>query len=200
MDYFVYCRDRPETEALRSELVEDHWSFMDRYADTMIARGPTFAPDGTTVTGSMHIVGLPDPAAARTFAFAEPNYRAGVYDDVLIRRWSNTLGRTMWEFSGAVAGYHRFLIIGHGRPGMAAVRDDLHVAQRRYLLDGDHRDRVIVCGPLLSEDAGEWVGTALTVELPDRAAAEALLRHGPYAQADLYERVEVHAWEFGGRR
>jgi hypothetical protein len=35
----------------------------------------------------VHIVGLPDPAAARTFAFAEPNYQAGAYRDVLLRRW-----------------------------------------------------------------------------------------------------------------
>ena len=35
------------------------------------------------------IVGLPDPAAARAFAFDEPNYQAGVYRDVLLRRWRN---------------------------------------------------------------------------------------------------------------
>jgi uncharacterized protein YciI len=78
VDYFFYCRDRPGTWEVRSELTEDHWAFMDRYADTMIARGPTFTPDGTAVTGSMHIVGLPDPAAAHEFAFEEPNYKAGV--------------------------------------------------------------------------------------------------------------------------
>jgi hypothetical protein len=49
-------------------------------------------------TGSVHIVELPDSAAARAFAFDEPNYRAGVYRDVLLRRWRNLLGRTMRQF------------------------------------------------------------------------------------------------------
>jgi hypothetical protein len=44
VEYFFYCRDRPDTAALRDELVEAHWSFMDRYADAMIARGPTLTP------------------------------------------------------------------------------------------------------------------------------------------------------------
>jgi hypothetical protein len=30
-------------------------------------------------TGSVHILDLPDPAAARAFAFNEPNYQAGAY-------------------------------------------------------------------------------------------------------------------------
>jgi uncharacterized protein len=71
---------------------------MDRYAAEMIARGPTLASDGDTPTGSVHIVDLPDPAAPRAFAFDEPKYQAGVYRDVLLRRWRNTLGRSMWDF------------------------------------------------------------------------------------------------------
>ena len=100
MEFFCYHRDRPGSAALRDELLEEHWSYMDRYAAEMIARGPTFDRDGDTATGSVHIVDLPDPAAARAFAFDEPNYQAGVYRDVLLRRWRNVLGRTMWDFPG----------------------------------------------------------------------------------------------------
>jgi uncharacterized protein YciI len=39
VEYFVYCRDRPGTEELLAELGEAHWSFMDGYADALIARG-----------------------------------------------------------------------------------------------------------------------------------------------------------------
>ena len=80
VEFFCYHRDRPGSETLREELLQEHWSYMDRYQAQMIARGPTFA--GDTPTGSVHIVGLPDPAAARAFAFDEPNYQAGVYRDV----------------------------------------------------------------------------------------------------------------------
>src|SRR4051812_42106978 len=109
MEFFCYHRDRPGSLALREGLLEEHWSYMDRYATEMIARGPTFAGDGDgdgdgdgggAPTGSVHIVDLPGPAAARAFAFDEPNYQAGVYRDVLLRRWRNMLGRTMWDFPG----------------------------------------------------------------------------------------------------
>ncbi|HKB46656.1 MAG TPA: YciI family protein [Ktedonobacterales bacterium] len=78
MEYFFYCRDRANTATLREELAEAHWAFMDRYAAAMVARGPTLNADETMATGSMHIVDLPDVAAAQVFAFAEPNYRAGI--------------------------------------------------------------------------------------------------------------------------
>jgi uncharacterized protein YciI len=98
MEFLCYHRDRRGSMVLRDELLQEHWSYMDRYAAEMIARGPTLADDGDTPTGSVHILDLPDPAAARTFAFDEPNYQAGVYRDVLLRRWRNALGRTMWDF------------------------------------------------------------------------------------------------------
>ncbi len=119
MEFLCYHRDRPASLPLRYELREEHWSYMDQYAKEMIARGPTLADDGDTPTGSVHIVDLPDPAAARTFAFDEPNYQAGVYRDVLLRRWRNTLGRTMWDFPGGRTDGNRYLVIGLGA-GQAA--------------------------------------------------------------------------------
>lgn len=103
MEFLCYHRDRPASLPLRRELGEEHWRYMDQYAKEMIARGPTFADDGDTPTGSVHILDLPDPAAARAFAFDEPNYQAGVYRDVLLRRWRNVLGRTMWTSLAAAA-------------------------------------------------------------------------------------------------
>jgi len=182
MEFFCYHRDRPGSMALRYELLEEHWSYMDRYAAEMIARGPTFAEDGETLTGSVHIVDLPDPAAARAFAFDEPSYQAGAYRDVLLRRWRNMLGRTMWDFPGGRTGGDRFLVLGLGPEGDA----DLVVPP--------DQDELIAFGPLLSDDGAIWVGTAALVRAPDSDAARAVL------DANRYAAVEVHAWEFGGRR
>jgi uncharacterized protein len=101
VEYFCYHRDRPGSMALREELLAEHWSYMDRYQAEMIARGPTLTSDGGTATGSVHILGLPGSAAARAFAFDEPNYQVGVYRDVLLRRWRNCLGRTCGTSSAA---------------------------------------------------------------------------------------------------
>jgi uncharacterized protein YciI len=52
---------------------------------------------------------------------------------------------------------------------------------------------------LLSEDGAGWEGSALLVQLRDRAAVEAVLAAAPYVQAGLYTSVEIHDWQFGGR-
>jgi uncharacterized protein YciI len=199
MEYFFHCRDNPGTAELRDQTVEAHWSFMDAYADVMIARGPTLTDDRETATGSMHIVDLPDADAARVFAYEEPNWRAGLYREVMVRRWRNILGRTMWEFVGDPANSQRFLVIAHGHPGATTAGDALLDEYQRYVVDRGYDDRFIARGPLLSDDGSEWLGSALLVEMADRAAVEAMLADDPYTRAGLYADVEIHNWEFGGR-
>ncbi|GAA2939390.1 MULTISPECIES: YciI family protein [Streptomyces] len=181
MEFFCYHRDRPGSLALRHELLEEHWSYMDRYTAEMIARGPTLAADRDTPTGSVHILDLPDPAAARAFAFDEPGYQAGVYRDVVLRRWRNALGRTMWDFPGGPEDGDRHLVLGLGA-GPAA---DLAVPPGR--------DDLIAYGPLLSDDGSAWLGTAALVRAPDQRTARSVLT------ADRYADIEVHPWQFGGR-
>ncbi|MGW3308604.1 YciI family protein [Streptomyces sp. NPDC001073] len=181
MEFLCYHRDRPGSLALRDELIEEHWSYMDRYAKEMIARGPTLAADGDTATGSVHILDLPDPAAARAFAFDEPNYQAGVYRDVLLRRWRNTLGRTMWDFPGGRTGGNRYLVLGLG------------TGQAVDLTLPSDQGQLIAYGPLLSDDGDTWLGTAALLRAPDPETAGAVLTRDRYAD------VEVRPWQFGGR-
>jgi uncharacterized protein len=133
------------------------------------------------------------------FAFAEPFWRAGVYDQVLVRRWRNVLGRTMWDDPAELGGDRRFLVIGQARAGVEATRQALGAAQRRWFGAPGRRDGVILCGPLLAEDGAGWVGSALLVQLGDRAAVEAMWAGAPYVRAGLYGSVEIHDWQFGGR-
>jgi uncharacterized protein len=63
---------------------DDHWSFMDGYGELLVAR---------------------------TFAYKEPYYRAGVVGSVLLCPFHTVLGRTMWDCTEAVDGYGRFLVI-----------------------------------------------------------------------------------------
>ncbi|MFI6505574.1 YciI family protein [Nonomuraea typhae] len=182
MEFFCYHRDRADSAALRDELLEAHWSYMDGFAEELIARGPTFERGTETASGSVHIADLRDAAAARAFAFDEPNYQAGVYRDVLVRRWRNVLGRTMWDFPGGREGGNRYLVLGLGE-GQAAD-----------LVPPPGREGLIAYGPLLSDDGETWLGTAALIEATDPEAAGAVLTRDRYAD------VEVHDWEFGGRR
>ncbi|MFI6483091.1 YciI family protein [Nonomuraea sp. NPDC050663] len=182
MEFFCFHRDRPGSAGLRDELLEAHWSYMDGFEAELIARGPTLDLDADVATGSVHIVDLPDPARARAFAFDEPNYQAGVYRDVMVRRWRNVLGRTMWEFPGGREGGNRYLVLGLG------------AGQAADLTPPRGQDGLIAYGPLLSDDGEAWLGTAVLLLAPDADAARAVLT------PDRYAAVEVHDWVFGGRR
>jgi uncharacterized protein YciI len=180
MEFFCYHRDRSGSTSQRNEMVEQHWAYMDGFAATMIVRGPTFTSD-ETLTGSVHILDLPDPAAARAFAFDEPGYQAGAYRDVMLRRWQNTLGRTMWDFAGGNPDLNRYLVLGFTLEPAAEAPPP------------SDRDDLIACGPLLSDDGSMVLGAAILLEAPDEAGARHVL------SADRYVGVEVHQWDFGGR-
>ncbi|GLY54136.1 hypothetical protein Lesp01_77920 [Lentzea sp. NBRC 102530] len=170
MEFFCFHRDRPGSMPLRRQLLEAHWSYMDGFE--LIARGPTFT-DGV-LTGSVHVVEVPDAAAARAFAFEEPVYQAGGYRDVLVRRWRNVLGRTMWDSPGG--GGH--LVLGFG-------------AGEAVDLVPPRPEGLVAYGPLLSDDGTAWLGTAALVRAAEPASV---------LSADRYDAVEVHEWEPGGRR
>jgi uncharacterized protein len=181
MEFLCYHRDRPGSLPLRDLLLAAHWSYMDGFAQEMIARGPTLADDGDTPTGSIHILDLPSPEAARAFAFNEPNYQAGAYRDVMIRRWHNTLGRTMWDFPGGREGGNRYLILG------------LSTGTPTDLDPPTDQSELIAYGPLMSDDDTTWLGTAVLLRAPNPESARAILT------TDRYAAIEVHNWQFGGR-
>jgi uncharacterized protein YciI len=182
--FLTYHRDRRGSGALRRALLEEHWAYMDRFAGAMVARGPTFEGEGEgeVLTGSVHVVDLPDAAAARAFAFEEPTYQAGGYRDVLLRRWVNVLGRTMWECPGLREDAQRWFVLGlaAGEPPPYELPDD--------------RDELIALGPMLSDDGDTWLGSAALVQAPDPETARGVLPRADHAV------VEVHRWELGGRR
>jgi uncharacterized protein len=198
LDFFVYSRDAPGTQALRDDddLLEEHWAYMDGFAAAMVARGPTLAPDRETPTGSLHVLGLPSVAAATEFVEREPNNRAGVYAEHRIWAFDNLLGRTMWEFTRA-ADEPLFLVIAHsGRDQSTRVSAP---SVPPVALDADLRDRLIVYGTLAEPESGGMIGVALALQAPGKDAAAALLRDGVVG-LDAFPSVEVHDWEFGGRR
>ena len=104
-----------------------------------------------------------------------------MYRDVLLRRWHNTLGRTMWDFPGGRAGGNRYLVLGLGTD---------HVAE---LAVPAVQDELIAFGPLLSDSGTSWLGTAVLVRATDPDTARGVLI------ADRYADIEVHNWQFGGR-
>jgi uncharacterized protein len=191
LDFFIYSRDAADAAELRDdqELLEEHWSYMDRFAESMIARGPTLDTDREIATGSLHVLALPGVDEVREFVALEPNNRAGLYREHMLARFENLLGRSMWSFTGQAA-EPRFLIIGHSPSGRPVSVEALPV---------ELLERLIMYGALTTLDGADPVGVALALQAPDREAVDALLadeRTGLGAFSEL----EIHDWEFGGRR
>jgi hypothetical protein len=191
VDFFVLNRDAADAAALRADqkLLEEHWSYMDGFAATMVARGPTLDMDGETATGSLHILALPSVEAAREFVALEPNNRAGVYREHLIWRFENLLGRSMWEFAGQPE-QSRFLIV---------VRSHLGWDVSAETLPPELLDRLILYGALTTLDGAEPIGVAWAIEAADRETVDALIEERRTGFGAFSE-IEVHTWEFGGRR
>src|SRR5262245_21848621 len=140
---------------------------MDGFADTMIARGPTLAPDRETATGSLHVLGLPSVAAAAAFVDDEPNNRAGVYAEHRIWAFENLLGRTMWEFTGT-HDEPRFLVIA------LATRDERATVSAS--LGPELRERTIVYGTFAEPDGTDVIGVAVALQAPGKNAVVPLLK------------------------
>jgi uncharacterized protein len=196
MDYLVYSRvasgavDAGDDRALN----ERHWSYMDRFADSMIARGPTLASDRETFTGSLHILGLPDADAARRFVAEEPYNRAGLYEHHWVWLFDNLLARTMWEFPHE-ASEPRFLVFALAGDEGARSPEPVPVAD----LSATLRDRLILYGALRAVEGGSVAGVALALQAPTRTDVDSVARE-VVAPLDRRTRVTVHDWEFGGRR
>lgn len=153
MDYLVHSRATSDAALTGPDeaLNEQHWAYMDRFADGMTARGPTLAADRETWTGSMHVVSLPSDSAVRSFVDDEPYQLAGRFASHRIWRFTDLLGRTMWEHVGR-SGEPRFLVF---TPVALALPED----------------RVIMHGALHSLD-GSPAGFGLAVQVPDRSVLE----------------------------
>jgi uncharacterized protein YciI len=189
VDFFVYSRATLSAAKVEHDpaLDEEHWSYMDGFADGMIARGPTLGADRNTWTGSVHILDLPSDDVAREFVEHEPYNRAGLFDHHLIRRFRNLLGRTMWDFPEGSAG-PRFLVIAHLAAAAGEHAHDVLLRDFAAL----PREHVIVHGQLLTLDDAEPAGAVLALQAPTREAVDALLGG--------QEVVQILDWEFGGRR
>jgi uncharacterized protein YciI len=87
-----------------------------------------------------------------------------------------------------------FMIYCLDKPGHAHVRADNRAAHLDYL-KAQWMDKIIVAGPLLSDDGAGMVGSLLLMDLKDRAEADAFVAGDPYGKAGLFASVSVRPWK-----
>jgi len=183
MPFYVHAQDKSAvgTEMLR--LTEAHWSYMDRFADRLVLRGPTVSNDGTEHTGSIHILDVADRASAERFAFGEPFWLAGLYQRVDVDRMIVLLHHNPNEGT---------LVLGRWSPRPLKASD-------RQLLGANPDHRLKFAAVLVDDDQSKSTGV---VSVAAAHPTEALGIIRPFADQMTSEPVAFKAqrWERGGRR
>ncbi|ARM14265.1 MULTISPECIES: YciI-like protein [Rhizobium] len=88
-----------------------------------------------------------------------------------------------------------FALLCKDKPGHLDVRMDTRPTHLEYLNRLNAKGTLKIAGPFL-DDEGKPCGSLIIVEAESKEAARALADADPYAQAGLFESVEVKAYNW----
>jgi uncharacterized protein YciI len=189
----IYGWDKPGMEARRSDLLAEQNSYVKKFGERVIGYGHFVSDDGLDALGTSFFMQLGDRASADKFVADEPMNKAGVYQHVEIHRWSNSFQKRAADY--ARKGLQQFLCTGPKTGTPEFFHEHLH-AHESYFASYD--DSFIFRGPIRSADGADNIGTALLIELPNRAAADRFWNEEPFARNGGYQKdVRITRWMFG---
>jgi uncharacterized protein YciI len=192
--WVVFAWDRDGQAAIRSAHTGAQQEYARSLGERLIGYGHIVSDDARRTLATTWFVQLDDRASAEAFIMDDPLNRAGVYGKTDIRRWSNSFLRRASDYQRK--GLQQYLCTGSkiaNAPEFFARHLHAHESYfKRY------QDSFIFRGPLRSPDGADNVGTALLLELPDRAAAETFWNNEPFALNGGYQDdARIHRWQFG---
>ena len=189
----IYCWDKPATAETRRALLAEQKAYVKSFGKRVIGYGHFVSDDGRDTLGTTFFMQLDDRAAADTFVAGEPMNKAGVHARVEINRWSNSFQKRAADYRRK--GLQQFLCTGPKTGGEAFFRQHLHAHESYFASFGDS---FIFRGPIRSADGTDNIGTALLLELPDRAAADKFWNEEPFARNGGYsDNPRIIRWSFG---
>jgi uncharacterized protein YciI len=189
----IYCWDKPGTAEIRRALLAEQKSYVKNFGERVIGYGHFVSDDGRATLGTSFFMQLDDRAAPDKFVADEPLNKAGVYQRVEIHRWSNSFGKRAADYRRK--GLQQFLCTGPKTGTPEFFRAHLHAHESYFASYGDS---FIFRGPIRSADGADNIGTALLLELPDRAAADEFWNNEPFARNGGYQRdARIIRWVFG---
>ena len=155
---------------------QDLKAYVKGFGERVIGYGHFVSDDGRDTLGTSFFMQLDDRAAADAFVAGEPMSKAGVYQRVEIHRWSNSFGKRAADYRRK--GLQQFLCTGPKTGTPEFFRDPA----RHESYFASYGDSFIFRGPIRSADGADNIGTALLLELPDRAAADKFWNEEPFAR------------------
>jgi uncharacterized protein len=189
----IYCWDKLETQDKRRALLVAQKSYVKNFGERVIGYGHFVSDDGRDTLGTTFFIQLDDRAAADTFVADEPMNKAGIYQHVEIHRWSNSFGKPATDYHRK--GLQQFLCTGPKTNTPQFYRENLHAHESYFASYGDS---FIFRGPIRSAAGADNIGTALLLELPDRASADKFWNNEPFVRNGGYQRnARITRWVFG---
>lgn len=194
MHWMIKCRSKPGTDELRNATIEKHIVHLDGYRDETWFSGPLFTDDGASAIGSLRFIEFPDRAATVAYIDADPYSQAGIFAAINIQRWQPALEHRQLTYARK-DDTQQFIVHCSDVADSGPMREELRQDHRDYL--NAHGDKVIARGPLKTDDGESVVGSAILLDVANRAEAEALLADEPFNKAGIYGQMTFDRWIFG---
>jgi len=189
----IYCWDKPGRESIRCTLIAEQNRYINSFGERVIGYGHFVSDEGRDTLGTSFFMQLDDRAAADEFVANEPMDKAGVYQRVEIHRWSNSFQKRAADY--VRKGLQQFLCTGPKTGTPEFFREHLHAHESYF---ASYRESFIFRGPIRSADGADNIGTALLIELPNRAAADRFWNEEPFVMNGGYQGdVRITRWVFG---
>jgi len=194
MLFSILIFDEPDTAALRDEYRSTHLDYLKAFDDQTIFAGPFTTDDESADLGSLRLIEFPDRAAAEQHVLDEPYVLGGVQKRWTINRWQASVPYT-WRDCPRRQGNIQVLFHALDAPGGMDIRNTNREAHESYL--EEHANSVMCRGPMLSDDGSSAIGSVVLLDVPDMAAARAMMDDEPFYRAGCYQDITLHRWRFG---
>jgi uncharacterized protein YciI len=86
MYFVIHCTDRPDSTALRQELLARHRAYLASQSEKIVWAGARTDDADQSMFGSLFIVAVPNRAAAEAFSAGDPFTAGGLFASIEISR------------------------------------------------------------------------------------------------------------------
>ena len=192
--WVIFAWDAPGQAGARAANIAAQKEYAKALGERLIGYGHIVSDDASQTLATTWFVQLEDRASAENFIANDPLNRAGVYAKTDIRRWSNSFVKRAADYKRK--GMQQYFCTGSKIADSAPFfAKHLHAHESYFK---QYEESFIFRGPLRSPDGADNIGTALLLELPDRAAAEKFWNNEPFAENGGYQAdSRIYRWQFG---
>ena len=189
----IYCWDKAGTAEARRALLAEQKSYVKNFGERVIGYGHFVSDDGRDTLGHVVLHAARRPRGGGQVR----RRRAAEQGRPLPARRNPPLVEQLRQARGRLRrkGLQQFLCTGPKTGTPEFFRAHLHAHESYFASYGDS---FIFRGPIRSADGADNIGTALLLELPDRAAADKFWNEEPFAKNGGYARdARIVRWVFG---